>query len=1179
MSRRGFLFAALLAAVFLIAAGYFFLTGSFFLTRILTPAICRCTGLQIEIGHASLRLASRRVILHHFRLGDPEKPFLTVRRARGTANLLSLVQGIIDFDEVELTGFELYLCRDREMRWRWDDIIQGDEDSGGKNADEGGNGTVQLRFQKITAEESSIHVKLEDQRRKIDWCFSDFSGEAHNYRNNGVMQLRSACRFQIAGRPDQQFSGMLEWNGELPVTEDLAISGMTGLADFTRITGTVGGKKVPASNISGAIQTTWKDDGEWRFRKLRLMQQSQSGMENFLDLAGEYHASPYSFHMQVRRGLLSGTLLELLLDLSCGIRPGNVMMQFSGEINRNPTYWHSVISGHADRTAGPAWIGREKVDLPDLQLKIRHNFLLDQKQHFGRINHAGSSLTSGGKVLLSVQKQDDRTVKIKLDHLDLKWLRSLLPQQFFSGVEGSLGGDWQLQIAPRTEGFYGEGKLAARQIRLYGRPQSHAALWKSAAFDSELSGKITLPLGNTSCQLENLRTSILHQGVSVCDLVLSGSRSVADKQGDIVWHLKVDPLKLCGIAFPQMLSSREIAEKLPQTPLEIQGSGRIRISPQETVLEKHWLQLSGQDQLFGRLMLQDHRISDQTPSEEWKLAVRFSSPASYIGTWTGPIRITGGKIQLDGNLSGNAAGTDWIFRGESQWHNLRGTGFKTAFSDVSGSSQPGIRWSAGKISLDRTPLYCSVGGQPALRLETSGTADLRTGDFQNNLQLRYANFHLLDILVPQHLRSGSLSGDSQLHGNWKECSIAGNGSCHLDHLSTVEGGKEINGKFSCSINTLADRTRTLDGVVELAHAGKLKARSNLKIHVPPDEKKPVKIQLKTDPLELEWLYGQLGYTKHDPANTVRKPMDAGKRATEIHVNSRHVSWGTVHDFSAKGVIRMRRNQISVPEIEFSDGSGGLFSGSLEGFDLPDDTLMTLSGKVVRPLPVASFTTLFWPNSGMTGKITSGNFKLHFRHFAASNWGEDLNGSCRFAFEDVRVPVNSATGPISRMLLLPLETVVRAEKFFPSASNVQHRFKQLWAQKFSYDSPFSVLKFERGEIAANMQYGNLRIDRFRFSGAPITKLNLTGKADLVEPFTLQMESNTTLCGVDIKLPIKGTMQNPQIPTWQVLGKLPGANLQSWHSIFDNHSSESAWKPLIVSPFSRMLQSLSGHKASD
>ena len=117
MRRREIIFALLLAAVFLLAAGFFFFTSSFFLTRIAVPWIARYTGCPVSVERAEYRPFSNRLILYGFRWGRADAPFLTVRRARGTAQWCNLGRGIVDFDDVELAGAELNICRDVSGRW------------------------------------------------------------------------------------------------------------------------------------------------------------------------------------------------------------------------------------------------------------------------------------------------------------------------------------------------------------------------------------------------------------------------------------------------------------------------------------------------------------------------------------------------------------------------------------------------------------------------------------------------------------------------------------------------------------------------------------------------------------------------------------------------------------------------------------------------------------------------------------------------------------------------------------------------------------------------------------------------------------------------------------------------------------------------------------------------------
>ena len=258
-----------------------------------------------------------------------------------------------------------------------------------------------------------------------------------------------------------------------------------------------------------------------------------------------------------------------------------------------------------------------------------------------------------------------------------------------------------------------------------------------------------------------------------------------------------------------------------------------------------------------------------------------------------------------------------------------------------------------------------------------------------------------------------------------------------------------------------------------------------------------------------------------------------------------------------------------------DGGDGQLVWSLDGMDFPTGMMLAVHGRVLKPLTIGPFASLFFPGSGLNGMIDSGEWNLNFRRLFSSGWGEDLSGSFKLKFRDVDLPVNAATGPLSRLLLLPVETIVRAEQLIPATWDVRSHFEILWKHKFSAQSPFARLKFHTGELHVGIDCGELQIRKMAFAGDPVSKMNVEGKMRLISPYELEFDSNILLCGVQAKLPVRGVLNSPQVAAWQVLALLPGQTLAGWMDIFSPFKGEDkdAGMP-FVSPFIRLLRDVAG-----
>ena len=269
MHRREIIFSLLLAAVFLLAAGFFFFTSSFFLTHLLVPWIARSSGCPMAAERAEFRPFSQRLILYNFRLGRAEKPFLTVSRARGTAQFDKLIRGIIDFDDVELTGAELNICRDASGRWCSYELglTEDENESAGGFSD---SRPVQVRLARSRVEDSRINVIVHDRQRDFSWSFTGISGEVDDFRNGGAAVIKCVSPFRVKGRDGFGFSGKVEWNGELLLDEELCFAGMRGGFVFDSLTGNIDKHSIGGSVVRCALDLGLDEEGKWFFRNFRV---------------------------------------------------------------------------------------------------------------------------------------------------------------------------------------------------------------------------------------------------------------------------------------------------------------------------------------------------------------------------------------------------------------------------------------------------------------------------------------------------------------------------------------------------------------------------------------------------------------------------------------------------------------------------------------------------------------------------------------------------------------------------------------------------------------------------------------------------------------------------------------------------------------------------------------------
>lgn len=1218
MRRREIIFALLLAAVFLLAAGFFFFTSSFFLTRMVMPWIARSTGCPVSVERAEYRPFSNRLILYGFRWGREDTPFLTVRRARGTAQWRNLVRGIIDFDDVELSGAELNICRDVSGRWCQKELGFADEAAPAAApaaakmaaapvpsipAAEGvpapvpaaASSTVQVRVSRCRVEDAHVNVIIRDRQRDMAWRFTGLSGEMDDFRNNGSMMINCVSPFRVTGRDGMDFAGKVEWNGVLILDEDLVFAGMRGGLVFDSLSGSIDKHGIGHSEVRCAVDVIRGRNGAWDFRNFRLVQQKLQQTGSWVEFSGTTPDAAGKFRLDFRRFLLSGQLLSLLMDMGCGVRPGGMLMDGRGTVSGDMDRLSADIACRIDRQAGPAYFGTKKVDLPDFQLQSEQNIYFDMKQSKAEVRQARMQVASGGRQILEVRKDSGHgRVTAKIHDFDLQLLQFLLPDaQRFGLAGGQVSGTLLAQLHP----------LAAKNISCHADLHFSGAafqsgIWQPEAMDAVLSGDFVVPFSGETLHMESFQLGFQREKKEFFRISANGEVPFRQANGEVNWKAE-------GNLFPVLAMFRDpVIKEIHDTavffaPMRFAASGGLTLARQKCALHDFRLRLDGKKLSSLSLALQERDFASDSP---WKIRWQAALPAELTGSmpWG---TLSSGRFTGNGELEISVKVPTFSVHGETGWQDLSGVLYGKPFKNVSGGADLSFfRTPQGILRLNRSSLFWRVKGQPALRLECSGQGDPVSGAFSADVQTRYANEHLLNILIPGRFRSGQFSGRSRIRGDFRKMDWSVNGFFAVEDLRSSGAARAVDGRLQYEFKRSREGVEIPSCELRLDSRGRVIADLQMNVSAPADVEKPIRIRLSGAPLDLSSLYAHISnpvppaaasessllpaaeppsgsvHKTAEPAPAVSSPprmeLQTGPRAKEIQLDFRDMSWGSSQRFALSGNIMLQRNRLIAGKMALEGGQGRI-GWEADGMDFPTGMMLVVRGKVEKPFALEPFMALFFPGTGLSGIVESGEWYLNFRRLFSAHWGEDLTGSCRLKFKDVELAVNAAGGPLSRLLLLPVETIVRADQLIPTTWDVRRHFEALWKHKFSAESPFSRLKFHSGEMQLAASGGELQIQRMVFAGEPLSQMEVGGKMELQAPYPLDFDSRVLLCGVQAKLPVRGVLNSPEVAAWQVFTQLPGQTLSGWFEIFSPSGTENRSTEIpLLSPFIQLIRDLAG-----
>jgi len=1159
MFRREIIFALLLAAVFLLAAGYFFLTGSFFLTHILTPWIAESAACPLDIRHARFNPFSRQLVLRHFRLGDPDRPMLTVRRARGKIDLWALCRGEFAFDGVELRGATLNLRRDASRRQVRTD---------GKETTP--SSPVMLRIGSARAEDSRVNIEVKDGVREMRWSFDGVSASASDLRNGGRMKLGCHSPFRAVGRHGTDFSGEFVWEGELVLDRNLELAAIRGEASFGHFAGQIARHEIESGEVSCVIDAERPAPDAWRFRRFRLLRAKAHTAVGLAEFSGHIRPGRYAF--DVRRVMLSGQLLAVLTDFGCGVWPGDARLDWRGRIRGDGDGFSAEWDGVIDRRSGPVFFDGETLDLPGFRLTASQDMALNWRNARVQLRKAAAELSVGGRPVASVRKAANGSTLVRFDGADWDLLRFLNPR--IAGL-GLRGGTATGTVSLGT-GAHADILAADIAFSLAGTSVRRGAL-RSQPFDVEISGQCALPLAEGMLKIGRLRTALTRSGGLLGEIELAGSVPLRGGRAELSWRGSAVPD--AALAVTDDAACREIRTALARfAPLKLDAEGKILFAPGRVSLGDLRLKFAGPDAVLQArspdpIALLPSGGSFPVRSVVWNAEI----PAKRLSA--AGFELTGGVCRMKGKGGFFHGGAG--FDGDVRWRNVSGRCGGRPFAGFSG----GLDWAFlrkpdGSLTIRRGTLFCQHAGHPALRLESSGERDGKTGAFQADVQVFYANEHLADIPCPGLVREGQFSGRLRIAGGVPRGDWVLTGGGELKKLRLDGADAPVDGELRGEFFRRGAAAGLRNGRMTLKRAGAVLADLRLTADAPADPSAPVRILLSGDKLDLKGCYTQLGAPAAAadplpvPAASERQAFDFGPRVKDVRVALSDMRWGDMRGFALDGTLRLCRNRLTAKDFA-ADLGGGRIVWDLESMDFPTGMMLTASGRVIRPLSLNAVTALFYPESGFSGTLAGGEWKLKFRRLFSADWGDDLVGESRLRFERLELPVNAASGPLSSILLLPLETVIRADRLIPATLDVRGHFQSLWRHRTDPGGPFSRLKFSLGDLHLAASDGKLQVRRMRFVGDPLEEMCAEGSVRLREPYEMELESDVSLFGVAAKLPIRGTLGAPRTTAWKVLARMPDSTLKRWFDVLAQPGELPLPKVPVVSPFVRLLRILAGY----
>ena len=1195
----------LLAAVILTAAG-FFLTSSWFLTKAVLPLFRRVTHIRLEVGEISWNPWRNHLTLYQFRLGPEDAPLVTARRVRGYYLPDRLLRGILAFRDVEGDGVEVALVEDAGGRWNFQRLLAGKTKPNKKPErhrtrqpaspppsrrtetavrtdtidPDSGRRTPRLDLTNIQVEDGTFHLVSAKGGRRLDFRVEDLTLDARTLRNPGNMPVQGTGRFALKTSGGMDLTGRVDLTQTIQWTRNFRMSGWDLRLQLNELAGQIAERPL---NHGAIVLSTAAErrNGALEISRFQLRQDRLGDLLSRLDMTGTLGPGKRDCQLKVSRAELSEEVVALLSDVWFGVNPGRVRLEGAGEFQSSRGKLISRGQLFLERREGEAAFGGERLRLPGFRFRTEQDFAIDSTTQELRVRKLNAELTEEGHSALRLQLPKPASydlnggngrgtvagtpskVLLEVDRFDLSLLRFFIPAgKKIKLTQGLLSGQVEVLLPQDLGSAVMQGELDAGGLNLQVRD------WHGELLNGRLEFTADL-LPDFSWRVPLLSLTVDHGGdlLGMLEASATWDREQRRGQTNLTFHqLEEALLPLLPSAAVRDAVKRRIA---PFSPVRGGGSVALEWSDGGIRLKQALLTLSGlrDSQVSLRLEPQFFDLSEGKwiPTDNWKGTVEGEMPPAALNAFlpSDMLTFSEGRLRFSATVDAGSDLKSLMTRGSLFLNDLAARCGKLHVRDVTLQDDFSLYFPGdGRIQVPSNVLYCRVGGRPALRLELSGATEAAE-HWECRLAVRYLNEQLVQLLFPGRLEECSLTGELTISGKALR-EVQASGLLSLEKLRWTGAGMGAAGQLNFELFRKGETCRLRHSRLTLHQGPRRLLAAEMTAAIPGDATRPIRADLATELADLAALHAMstslpaalpapLSSASSAPSRPVlpmvpaalpgvRTPLFFGKRPVELALRLRNLTWGPGLTLGLSGKVRTREHRLDAPSLRLTVNERPL-RFSLHLLDTPRGMAIGTAGHLERPLRLAPLVALSVPDSPFQGTLRRLDWRLNLRDVPEPEWPTLAEGTVRAELADIVIPNRMLFNPYARLLLAPVEALMRVSALLPSSINLQGEWRKFQDNMLASGSTFSELRFHTGalKLRAGRQY--IEIEECDFRGTPVEKLTFSGRIATGGEQSLALVSQLSLFGMPLTIPIQGTPTAPQVNLRELIPAMTGGQLQS------------------------------------
>ncbi len=1142
-----------------------FLGSSFFLTRAVLPLVSRYAGLEIAAASVTWHPLRAELQASGVRIGSVENSCFQTSELACRYDLAALLQGRIALRDIVLKKAFFSLYSRADGSWSCFPVPETGNGMGkqepppaaGENAP--ADSTLQFDLRNITLHEGTFRLIFSGGTAPGFLELRDLSGTLDSFRNSAPFRLKLDGALGLVGPDLYVTSGRSALRLEGAWASSLAPSRLAGTLAVDSMQGIVNQQPVDGDSVMLKLDAAILENGRFLLKELAFRQLRGGETSSDFELTGEIGFAPFFLRSSYDFRRISEEVLALLCDFSFKLNPGRASLSGKGETG----YENGVLTAKGElhlQRSGDAFRGEERIPLPELELKGAYDINVDLKKERTRIGKCNFSLLGGGKEPLSLRL---------LEPVDYSWHKNGLNSNIRSPELELLFRDFDLKVikflCPPVAGFQLDSGLLSAKVRLRLSRDFSQIEWLGDAVLRQLAavrdgkrislaelsmGVDTVLRRNLDFAVRNVSLSLREEkGSDLGGALFSAQGNLKSRTGSFQGRFeRLTPQLAIWIA-PEMMPLAELWERFGLRELNFDFGGEIAPGLREVAVEKLSAVVRKGDGDFLDFRLEPVRWSSREAKLLGELrfqikgrgeAVEFNELLKPYESW-----FDAGRYRFD--LSGEIApdGVKMTLRGDSAFEDVAFIiGQKKRIGEFSFQNTFTFYRSApALLEAKELNFFLRRAGKPALRLECPGVLNIDNGDYQGEWSIRYLNEHFVRLWMLPPVPLTRISGKMQLTGKdfFRKLRIAG--GIDLNRLLPPESVEAVSG----NIQFVADGSPELfelrqfnsrlqrGGEALFDFSGSCRADRI-------DRRSPVQCRMRFGTLQLDRLASLwkelIANQPENMQNTEEKSgaessappapprLYSKERPVELELEMENVTvsadlrGGLQTRFHAEnGEVKTESLNLKLNDV--------LYQGKFRGSSRKKGVYYDLELKGSDPLSLRAVLNPYLDGSqeDLGGSLKRFELALRWLDDGSDGSGrETLNGTLGMGFSDLVIPNTVTRGAFGRVLLAPLEILASMDGVLPREIMA---LRQKLLNDKNLHKKLQTVSFSEGNVQLSAVDGKVTIGECRFTGDWIRRLLFSGTFLLGGEQTLDLESQISVGGFNLNVPVSGTLNDPEV----------------------------------------------------